>query len=82
MSQLLPQSHGLAILAPRPFGPNFVKRLAALSILFASPLFCQSNRGELHLTVIDPAGLGVKTTVQIISEANQYRNTLQRPHSG
>jgi hypothetical protein len=39
------------------------------------PSFGQSNYGELHLKVTDPSGLGVKTTVQIVSKANQYRTT-------
>ena len=51
-------------------------RSAAILFLCALPLFCQSNSGELRLKVTDPAGLAVKTTVQIVSEANQYRNTL------
>ena len=42
----------------------------------------QSNRGELRLTVTDPAGLGVKTTIQITSEANQYHNTLTTSDDG
>ncbi len=46
------------------------------------PRFGQSNRGELRLTVTDPAGLGVKTTIQIVSEANQYRNTLTTSDQG
>ena len=32
--------------------------------------------------VTDPAGLGVKTTVQIVSEANQYHNTLATNDQG
>jgi len=43
--------------------------------MLAIPAFGQSNYGELHLKVTDPSGLGVKTTVQIISKANQYRTT-------
>ena len=42
----------------------------------------QSNSGELRLKVVDPAGLGVKTNVQITSEANQYRNTLATGDQG
>lgn len=54
-----------------------------LLVLFcAMPLYCQSNRGELHLKVTDPDGLGVKTTVQVTSEANQYRNTLTTSDQG
>jgi TonB-dependent Receptor Plug Domain len=59
-----------------------MKRLSAILMLFTSPLFCQSNRGELRLKVTDPAGLGVRTTVQIISKANQYRNTLSTSDQG
>jgi len=54
-------------------GPNIMKRIAALFFLFASPLFCQSNMGELRLKVTDPSGVGVKATVHIGSDANQYR---------
>jgi len=46
-----------------------------LILMLAIPAFGQSNYGELHLKVTDPSGLGVKTTVQIISKANQYRTT-------
>jgi hypothetical protein len=48
---------------------------AFLILMLAIPAFGQSNYGELHLKVTDPSGLGVKTTVQIISKANQYRTT-------
>jgi len=48
----------------------------------ALPIYCQSNRGELRLKVIDPSGLGVKTTVVIVSEANQYRNSLTTSEQG
>ena len=54
----------------------FMTRLVAIFFLCAVPLFCQSNSGELRLRVTDPDGLGVKTMVQIVSRANQYRNTL------
>jgi hypothetical protein len=59
-----------------------MKKLAALFLLFALPLLCQSNTGELHLKVTDPSGAGVKTTVQIVSEANQYRSTLTTDDQG
>lgn len=57
-------------------------RSAVIVFFCALPLLCQSNSGELRLKVIDPAGLGVKTTVQIISKANQYRNTLATGEQG
>src|ERR1700719_1164310 len=48
---------------------------AFLILMLAIPSFGKSNYGELHLKVTDPSGLGVKTTVQIVSKANQYRTT-------
>ena len=48
----------------------------------ASPLFCQSNTGELRLKVTDPSGGGTKATVLIISEANQYRASLTTSDQG
>ncbi len=59
-----------------------MKRFAAMFFFCALPLFSQSNSGELRLKVTDPSGLGVKTTVHIISEANQYRNTLETSDQG
>jgi len=40
------------------------------------PLHAQSASGELRLQVNDPSELGVKAAVQIVSEANQYSETL------
>jgi hypothetical protein len=59
-----------------------VVRLIALFLGCALPLLCQSNRGELRLKVTDPSGLGLKATVEIVSEANQYRNTLATTDQG
>jgi hypothetical protein len=59
-----------------------MKKFAVVLILCAAQAFCQSNRGELRLRVVDPAGLGVKTNVQIVSRANQYRNTLSTSEQG
>jgi len=36
----------------------------------------QANQGELQLKVTDPAGLGVKAHVRIVSEANHYSTEL------
>jgi hypothetical protein len=57
-------------------------RLAALLLGCTLPLFGQSNSGELRLKVTDPSGLGLKATVQVVSEANQYRNTLATTDQG
>jgi len=59
-----------------------MKRLAVLFFLCALPLYCQSNSGELHLSITDPSGSAVKSTVHIVSEANQYRNTLVTSNQG
>ncbi|MGA7634062.1 MAG: carboxypeptidase-like regulatory domain-containing protein, partial [Terriglobales bacterium] len=64
-----------------------MKRFAAIFVFSALPflgpsMFGQRNSGELRLRVVDPSGLAVKTTVQIISEANQYRNTLTTDDQG
>ena len=45
-------------------------------------LFAQSNSGELRLRVTDPSGLSVKTPIEIISEANQYRRVLSTDDQG
>ena len=52
--------------------------LAALSLALwaAIPALGQSNAGELRLNVSDPAGLGVRSTVVLASEANQYRQSF------
>lgn len=42
----------------------------------------QSSNGELRLRVTDPSGLAVKTSIQIVSEANQYRRVLGTDDEG
>ena len=59
-----------------------MKRFATLVLLFTSSALCQGNNGEVRLKVVDPSGLGVKAAVQIVSEANQYRNTLSTNDQG
>ncbi len=44
--------------------------------------FGQVNTGELRLKVTDPAGLGVKTTAQLVSDGNQYSNTFTTNEAG
>jgi TonB-dependent Receptor Plug Domain len=51
-------------------------RFCLLFLFTTLSLFAQSNIGELRLKVKDPSGLSVKATVLLISDANQYRNTL------
>ena len=59
-----------------------MKKSLVLFLLSAMPLLCQTNQGELRLKVIDPAGLGVKATVQIVSKAHQYRKNLATNDQG
>jgi len=42
----------------------------------------QTNSGELRLRVTDPSRLAVKTSIRIVSEANQYRRTLTTDDRG
>jgi len=57
--------------------------IAALScLLCAIPLFSQSNTGELRIKVTDPSGLAVRCSVELVSEANQYRNSLTTDDQG
>lgn len=59
-----------------------VKKFLVLFFLGASVLFAQANDGELRLKVVDPSGLGVKATVEVVSQANQYRHTLTTNDAG
>lgn len=63
-------------------GPSYLKRLLTLFFFGVSLLGAQTNTGELRLKVTDPSGLGVKATVQIVSEANQYRHALATNDQG
>jgi hypothetical protein len=58
------------------------KALRTAVLLWAFPLLAQSNTGELRLTVTDPSGLRLKSTVELVSEANQYRYTFTTDDQG
>jgi hypothetical protein len=53
-----------------------MKRYLALLILCTGSLSAQSNVGELRLKVTDSSGSGVKSSVELVCEANQVRKTL------
>ncbi len=53
---------------------------AVLVLLLAAR--AQSNSGELRLKVLDPDGFGVRSTVELVSEANQYRYTFTTDDQG
>jgi hypothetical protein len=59
-----------------------MKKVSVLFLFSSMPLICQTNQGELRLKVVDPTGLGVRTTVQMVSRANQYRNALATSDQG
>ena len=46
------------------------------------PLFGQSNSGGLRLKVVDPAGLGLQTSVELISESNHFQQTYVTDEGG
>src|SRR5229473_2919292 len=52
------------------------------ALLWVAAQFGQSNTGELRLTVTDPAGLPVQSAVELVSEANQLRQTLETDTDG
>src|ERR1700734_216583 len=58
------------------------KALISTVLLWALPLFAQSDTGELRLTVTDPAGLGLKCTVELVSQGNEYRHTFTTDDQG
>jgi hypothetical protein len=59
-----------------------VTRILILFLVFVGALCAQSNNGELRLKVTDPSGLGVKATVKVVSQANEYRNALTTNDQG
>ncbi|MGB2622570.1 MAG: TonB-dependent receptor [Candidatus Acidiferrum sp.] len=59
-----------------------MRRLLPVFLVSVSALFGQSNTGELRLAVSDPSGLGLKSSVELVCEANEYRNTLVTGEDG
>src|SRR6202049_3466280 len=53
-----------------------------LVLWMAISVLGQSNQGEMRLKVNDPSGLGVKSSVKLASEANQYRQDFVTDDSG
>jgi hypothetical protein len=51
-------------------------------LLLALPVLAQSNSGELHLKVRDPHGVGVRTVVELVCEANDFHDNLETDDSG
>jgi len=59
-----------------------MKRFLLLFLISALPVFGQSNTGELRLSVTDPSGLGVKSSVELVCEANQFQGSYETDDSG
>jgi outer membrane cobalamin receptor len=54
-----------------------------IALLLAAALqFGQSSTGELHLRVTDPSGLGVQSAVELVSESNQVKESLETGEAG
>jgi outer membrane cobalamin receptor len=51
-------------------------------LLFVLGQFSQTNTGELRLTVTDQAGLPLPGAVELISESNQLRQTVETDNQG
>ena len=51
-------------------------------LLLALPLVAQTNSGELRLKVTDPRGFGLKTDVELTSEANEFHDTFSTDDAG
>jgi outer membrane cobalamin receptor len=57
-------------------------RKCLLFWVFVGQLFGQSNSGVVRLKVVDPAGLGLQTSVELVSEANQFRQSYVTDQAG
>jgi hypothetical protein len=60
----------------------FLKLIVSVVCLISVALYGQGNQGELRLQVLDPSGGGVRTTVHLSSQANQYRADLETDKQG
>jgi hypothetical protein len=58
------------------------KTLMIAVLLWALPMFAQSTTGELRLTVTDPAGLGLKSAVELVSQGNEYHHIFTTDDQG
>src|SRR6202161_4198310 len=58
------------------------KALIIAVLLSALPLLAQSTTGELRLSITDPAGLGLKSAVELVSQGNEYRHTFTTDDHG
>jgi TonB-dependent Receptor Plug Domain len=58
-------------------------RIPLLALLLLAPhVDAQSNAGELRLKITDPDGLALKSAVQLVSQASEYRHTFTTDDQG
>ena len=57
-------------------------RKCLLFCLFVGQLFGQSNSGVVRLKVVDPTGLGLQASAELVSEANQFRQSYVTDQAG
>jgi len=65
-----------------PLVQKQARRLWTVLLFCALPLLAQRGRGELRLTVTDPAGLGVEASVELVSQANQVQQVFRTDWEG
>ena len=70
------------ILSVPPKGEPLVMGKCFSALLFSLALFAQSNTGELRLHLTDQAGLPVQSSVELVSQANQFRQTFETDREG
>ncbi len=59
-----------------------MRRLLILLMISTTALLAQSNVGELRLKVSDPSGSAVKSAVELVCEANQFRKVFMTDDGG
>src|SRR5712671_2517903 len=56
--------------------------LVALFLCLPTYLMAQSNTGALNVKVVDPAGLGLRSVVELVCEANQVHRAYSTDIGG
>ena len=59
-----------------------MRRLLSIFFFAATSLYGQSVTGELRLSVLDPSGLGVRASVRLICDANQFQESYTTDDAG
>ncbi len=60
----------------------FINCVALLMLAAYLPLIAQVNRGEVRLSVLDPAGSGLKASITLASSAFQYKSSFMSTSAG